>query len=109
MSRNKELRCNAPRLPAIAQEPKCGMCGAASLCVIALTKKAPCPVRTTESFEVKGNPLSSMHVYGACLALRHLEEWALGRDSAAASVRHVQVDILVWHGSAVSLCDLEPV
>ena len=79
------------------------------LCVIALTKKAPCPVRTTEPFEVKGNPLSSMHVYGACLALRHLEEWAFGRDSAAASVRHVQVDILVWHGSAVSLCDLEPV
>lgn len=41
MSKNKELRCNAPRLPAIAQEPKRGMRGAAPFVCYCINKKVP--------------------------------------------------------------------
>lgn len=41
MSKNKELRCNAPRLPAIAQEPKRGTCGAAPFVCYCINKKSP--------------------------------------------------------------------
>lgn len=42
MSKNKELRCNnAPRLPAIAQKPKCGTRGAAPFVCYCINKKGP--------------------------------------------------------------------
>lgn len=42
MSKNKELRCNnAPRLPAIAQKPKCGTRGAAPFVCYCINEKGP--------------------------------------------------------------------
>lgn len=41
MSKNKELRCNAPRLPAIAQEPKRVTRAAAPFVCYCIDKKGP--------------------------------------------------------------------